>query len=111
MSRTEAGFAGAAPRPDSAGWQEFWRKEDWWAIWLGLGLVLAGYLLFASGASIKWLAVTPAKWSNWAQLGAHFGDNFMRYLAQFALWLVTFAIALTALGHRARDFVPAFVFL
>ena len=111
MSRTEAGFAGAAPRPDRAGWQELWRKEDWWAIWLGLGLVLAGYLLFANGASIKWLAVTPAKWSNWAQLGAHFGDNFMRYLAQFALWLVTFAIALPALGHRARDFVPAFVFL
>ena len=111
MSRSEVDFAGAATRRQSAGGHELWRKEDWWAIWLGLGLVLAGYLLFANGASLKWLAVTPAKWSSWAQLGAHFADNLVRYVAQFALWLVTFAIALSALGHRARDFVPAFVFL
>ena len=111
MSRTEIDFSGAATRRDGVGWHELWRKEDWWAIWLGLGLVLAGYLLFANGASLKWLAVTPAKWSSWAQLGAHFTDNLLRYVAQFALWLVTFAIALSALGHRARDFVPAFVFL
>ncbi len=111
MSRTEIDFSGAATRRDGVGWHELWRKEDWWAIWLGLGLVLAGYLLFANGASLKWLAVTPAKWSSWAQLGAHFADNLVRYVAQFALWLVTFAIALSALGHRARDFVPAFVFL
>ncbi len=111
MSRTEIDFSGAATRRDGVGWHELWRKEDWWAIWLGLGLVLAGYLLFANGASLKWLAVTPAKWSSWAQLGAHFADNLVRYVAQFALWLVTFAVALSALGHRARDFVPAFVFL
>ncbi len=111
MSRTEIDFSGAPTRRDGVGWHELWRKEDWWAIWLGLGLVLAGYLLFANGASLKWLAVTPAKWSSWAQLGAHFADNLVRYVAQFALWLVTFAIALSALGHRARDFVPAFVFL
>jgi uncharacterized membrane protein YadS len=40
-----------------------------------------------------------------------FHDNLARYVAQFVLWLVTFTIALTALGHRARDFVPAFAFL
>ncbi len=26
----------------TAGWQELWRKEDWWAIWIGLSVVLAG---------------------------------------------------------------------
>src|SRR5260370_13871306 len=111
MSRTDIDFPGAATRRDSAGWHELWRKEDWWAIWLGLGLVLAGYLLFANGGSLKWLAVTPAKWSNWAQLGAHFADNLPRYAAQFALWLVAFPLALRALRHRPRDFRPAFVFL
>ncbi len=110
MSRTETEF-GAPASSASAGWRELWRKEDWWAIWLGLGLVLAGYLLFVNGSSLRWIAVTPAKWATGAQLLAHFQDNIARYLAQFLLWLVTFAIALTALGHRARDFVPAFVFL
>ena len=27
------------------------------------------------------------------------------------MWLAIFTIALTALGHRARDFIPSFTFL
>ncbi|HYA07590.1 MAG TPA: putative sulfate exporter family transporter [Xanthobacteraceae bacterium] len=92
-------------------WRELWLKEDWWAIWLGLGIVVAAYGLFVGGGSIRWLAVTPAKWSTWAQLGAHFAANYDRYIAQFVAWLVVFAVALTALGHRARDFIPSFVVL
>src|SRR6266566_4842766 len=60
---------------------------------------------------IKWLAVTPAKWSTLSQLGAHFADNAQRYVAQFIVWLAIFSVALTALGHKARDFIPAFAFL
>src|SRR5665213_1825145 len=100
----------AAPRQTS-GWREPWLKEDWWAIWLGLGIVIIAYLLFANGSSIKWIAVTPAKWSNLAQLGGHFSANYPRYLVQFLLWLAIFSVALTALGHKARDFIPSFLFL
>ena len=92
-------------------WREVWLKEDWWAIWLGLGIVLVAYLFFANGSSIKWLTVTPAKWSTLGQLGTHFSANYSRYIAQFIVWLVVFAIALTALGYKARQFVPAFAFL
>ncbi len=92
-------------------WRELWLKEDWWAIWLGLGIVIVAYAFFASGGSIKWIAVTPAKWSSWDQLGAHFAANYDRYIVQFAAWLVAFSIALTALGHKARDFVPSFTAL
>jgi uncharacterized integral membrane protein (TIGR00698 family) len=97
------------PAPTPLRWRELWRKEDWWAIWLGLGIVVVAYALFANGASIRWLAVTPARWSNLAQLGAHFSANAVRYLAQFLLWLAVFSAALTALGHKVRDFAPAFV--
>ena len=27
----------------TSGWRELWLKEDWWAIWLGLGIVVIGY--------------------------------------------------------------------
>src|SRR5580700_8140700 len=80
-------------------WRELWLKEDWWAIWLGLGIVLVAYGLFANGSSIHWLAVTPPKWTTWPQLGAHFAANYDRYVAQFVVWLGVFTIALTALGH------------
>jgi len=95
----------------SSSWREIWLKEDWWAIWIGLGVVVIAYVLFANGSSIRWLAVTPAKWSNLPALGAHFEVNWLRYVAQFFAFLAIFTLALTALGHRARDFVPSFTIL
>lgn len=92
-------------------WRELWLKEDWWVIWLGLGIVIVAYVFFSQGTSIRWITVTPAKWSTWSQLGSHFADNYVRYIAQFLVWLGIFTIALTALGHRARDFIPSFAFL
>jgi uncharacterized integral membrane protein (TIGR00698 family) len=102
------GRAAEAPR-----WRELWLKEDWWAIWLGLGIVLVGYVLFAEGESalFKWIAVTPPKWAGIGQLGSHFAANLPRYVVQFALWLAVFTAALTALGHKARAFIPSFAFL
>jgi uncharacterized integral membrane protein (TIGR00698 family) len=111
MSTTEA-RTGADFAPSSTlGWRELWLKEDWWAIWLGLGIVIVGYVLFANGSSLKWIAVTPEKWSSLDQLGAHFAANGIRYLVQFVLWLAIFTVALTALGHKAGEFIPSFVFL
>lgn len=93
------------------GWRELWLKEDWWAIWVGLGLVLAAYLLFANGSSLKWIAVTPAKWSNFDDLLSHFSANWLRYVAQFALWTAVFSVALKTLGYKLAEFIPSFGFL
>ncbi len=111
MSTTEIGTSADRAPSSTIGWRELWLKEDWWAIWLGLSVVIVGYILFANGSSLKWIAVTPEKWSSLDQLGAHFAANGIRYLAQFVLWLAIFAVALTALGHRAQEFIPSFVFL
>ena len=98
----------AALRP---GWRELWLKEDWWAVWLGLGLVLAAYALFASGSSIAWLAVAPAKWSTLAQLAAQSWAAAPRYLAQFAMFLLLFGAAARVLGFRLAAFAPSFALL
>jgi uncharacterized membrane protein YadS len=111
MSRVESIDHGRAAARQSSGWNELWSKEDWWAIWLGLAIVLAGYVLFANGSSIKWLAVTPAKWSTIAQLSDHFAANWLRYVSQFAAWLAVFSLALGALGFKAREFIPSFILL
>ena len=96
----------------SVGWRELWLKEDWWAIWLGLGIVIAGYLLFTHGSTLGWIAVIPkANWATFSQLADDFSANITRYLAQFVLWLVVFSVALTALGYKAKEFLPAFIFL
>ena len=56
-------------------WRELWLKEDWWAIWLGLGIVLVAFLFFANGSSIRWIAVTPALQT---------ADDFRRVVVDYA---------------------------
>ena len=66
------------PRPANASW---FRTEDFWAIVLGLGFVVAAALLALAGGSLKWLAVMPAKWTDpaaavaLARIGAQNGKS------------------------------------
>jgi len=95
-----------APRPSSL--RELIAKEDWWAIWIGLGLVVAGVVLFEQGGSLKWIAVVPQKWSTLSAIGDQLAANATRYLSLFVLWLALFGIAVRVLGFQLREFVPAF---
>lgn len=94
-----------------SGWRELWLKEDWWAVWLGLGIVLLAYALFVRGHSLEWVAVSPTKWSSWPDLGNQFAANWPRYVAQFALWAALFSVALHALGFQVRQFLSSFLLI
>jgi uncharacterized membrane protein YadS len=93
------------------GWKEMYLKEDWWAIWLGVGIVLVAWIFFVNGSSIKWIAITPKKWSTFAQLTADFGEHMGQYIAQFVLWLVIFCVSVRVMGHKLSEFIPSFVFI
>jgi len=93
------------------GWKELYLKEDWWAIWLGLVIIFVAWVFFEAGSSIKWLAVTPAKWVSFSDLAGHYASSFPRYLAQFTVWLAVFSISMKLMGHRLREYIPAFVFV
>ena len=83
--------------------------EDWWAVWIGLGILGVAYALFASGTSIKWLAVAPAKWSDGARALADFTQHLPNYVALFVAFTLVFGIAITALGQRIGQFIPGFL--
>lgn len=86
-------------------------NEDWWSIWIGLALVVVAYGLFASGASIKWLAVAPARWTSLDQAWQDFAAHASSYLALFVVFAVLFSISIAALKQRVSHFLPAFVVL
>ena len=111
MSQADADRAGASAYTSPSRWTELWKKEDWWAIWIGLGIVAAGLVLFAYGASWRWIAVLPPRWSSLAQLSQHFAENWLRYGAQFLFWSAVFGVALRTMGFKSREFLPAFAFL
>jgi len=98
-----------ASRERNSPWGELVRTEDWWAIWIGLGLIVVAVLLFANGGTIKWLAVAPQKWSHPAEVFGQLHQNALRYGALFVLWAVLFGIGFASLGIKLSAFLPAFL--
>ena len=68
-------------------------------------------VFFYGGSSIKWIAITPGKWSNFSEMSSHFGAHIKQYFAQFILWCIIFGISIKALGYKLSEFYPAFVFI
>jgi len=122
MANVRSSDSSAIPPAAERGWRTLFAKEDWWAIWIGLGLVIAAAILFETrtslvisatiafdtGSILKWLAVTPQKWSTLSEAGTQLGTNSIRYLSLLVLWLVLFGIGVKSLGLRLAEFVPAF---
>ena len=90
-------------------WRDLLRKEDWWAIWIGLGLIAVAVALFAAGSSIKWIAVAPQKWSHLSDVTQQLKQHGLQYAALFVLWAVAFGIGAAALGIKITRFLPAFL--
>jgi uncharacterized membrane protein YadS len=95
----------------TGGWNELYLKEDWWAIWLGLGIVIVAFLFFAGGGSIKWIAITPGRWSNFGQLGSHFAAHIGQYLAQFIMWAIILGISMNVMKFKLSEFLGSFIFV
>ncbi len=83
-------------------------KEDWWAVTIGVGLIAVAVALFASGGSIKWIAIAPQKWSHLSEVGTQLHDHALQFLALFVLWAGIFAVATASLGYRTREFLTTF---
>jgi uncharacterized membrane protein YadS len=90
-------------------WSEFLRKEDWWAVWIGVGLIVVATALFATGGSIRWLAVAPQKWTHLGDVAAQWQQNGLRFAALYVLWAALFGLGAAALGIKPAQFLPAFL--
>jgi uncharacterized membrane protein YadS len=93
------------------GFDKLWKTEDWWAVWLGMGVVLLALVAFWSGASIKGWAVTPGTWDYVAAAADGLITNASGYLTIFLVLGAVFAISTKIMGTSLKQFVPGFIVL
>jgi hypothetical protein len=126
MEKTQDAWneSGEPEKVQRMGWKELYLKEDWWAIWLGLGFVIVALMFFANGSSIKWITLVPAighadatgkivagQWTDFSLIAPYFASHFGQYIAQFVMWLVVFTISIKTLGFKLKQFYPSFLFI
>jgi uncharacterized membrane protein YadS len=108
MSDIAEHTTGGVTRRESL-WSELIGKEDWWAIWIGLGLIALGVGLLLEGTSLSWLAVAPQRWSHLADVPAQLRGHGSQYATLLVLWAVLFGLGARGLGIALARFLPAFV--
>ncbi|MEJ2722426.1 MAG: putative sulfate exporter family transporter, partial [bacterium] len=92
-------------------WKDLYLKEDWWAIWLALGIIGVSLIFFFSGSTIKPIAVKPPVWQHIGSLGEYFAQSWPWYIAQFIMWLIIFTISTKVMGFKIKEYIPGFAIL
>ena len=91
--------------------EALWKTEDWWAVWLGLGIVLLALGIFLAGGSIQAWAVTPGTWSTFSGLAADLVGHLTGYVIVFLLFGVVFTLSMAVMGRSISEYVPGYVIL
>jgi uncharacterized membrane protein YadS len=90
---------------------KLWKTEDYWAVWLGLGIVLLALGSYWGGGTIRGWAVTPGSWSTVSELGADLAKHWGGYLVIFLLFGIVFTVSMAIMGRSVGEFVRGFVWL
>ena len=85
--------------------------EDWWAVYLGLGIVLVALIFFMFGATLKPLAVSPPTWESFSTVSEHFQDQIHWYLLQLLVWVVIFSVSTWIMGFKIKEYIPGFIII
>ena len=91
--------------------QKLWKTEDYWAIWLGLGIVAAALAAFAAGTSIMGWAVAPGSWSDAGGVRADLALHWHGYLTIFLVLGAVFTASMAIMGQKVSEFIPGYTVL
>ncbi|GCD82498.1 membrane protein [Parageobacillus thermoglucosidasius] len=110
MHKTNLSDERALPAIQS-GWAEFIRKEDWWAVWIGLFLVILAVVLWSADHSIKVLTAQIPKWGDIHTLTDTLSHHFGSIVLLFITFSILFSIAVFFLRVKLSQFVSGFIVL
>ena len=95
----------------TGGFKNLYLKEDWWAVWIGLGTVILSLILFQFGASLKILAVKFKGFESFSEVPANFTPLIPSLLILFVVLAVVFGAASGIMGKSIPNFIKGFTLL
>lgn len=100
------------PTTPNGGWGDLFRKEDLWAVWIGLGLTLAAILLWMSkNTFMGWIAINIPAFDDFSKPIAYIGSHLGGLIGLYVVLAVVFGFALKILGHKVTDFLLGFTII
>lgn len=100
------------PTSPSGGWSDLLKKEDYWAVWVGLGIVIISIILWAAGSTfMKSVAISVPGWDNFSETSAYLSSNIGNIILLFVCFLAIFSLALKYLGNDTKQFFAGFTVL
>ena len=91
-----------------------WKTEDYWAVWLGLGIILLSIILYAVGRAdllARFAVKQPADWTELAPVARHLGTTWPWYLLLFAAFASVFSISMAVMGRKVPEYLRGFSIL
>ncbi|MDY0323442.1 MAG: putative sulfate exporter family transporter [Candidatus Carbobacillus sp.] len=90
---------------------DLWLKEDYWAIWMGLFLMIIALISYGLGGSIKAWALSPPAWTDITTVWEHLSTHWLGYIGLFLIFTFLFTLSSRIMGFSIKTFVPGFIIL
>ncbi len=97
-------------KSNGTGLKSLYLKEDWWAVWIGLGTVLIALAMWAGGGSLKILSVKFATYTDFSGILTCV-SSWTTILLLYVVMAVIFTIAMKIMGHDIGKFLAGFTVL
>jgi uncharacterized integral membrane protein (TIGR00698 family) len=113
-SHTAPTNAPVSPSHRKIDWSSLWKKEDWWAVYVGLFLVVVVFVAMALNPQNSALNVLqhaiPVQWPN-NNLLQHFGANWVNYVLMYLILLILTGTAAALMGEKVGNYIKGFTAL
>lgn len=92
-------------------WSNLWLKEDYWAVWIGIGVILIALLGYRVGFSLQPLAAKFDSYDSFSVVPGMLAAGAVKLLLLFVCLAVLFSIAVKVMGYSIEQFLRGFFVL